>query len=93
MSGVAHRRRAWVDVETGGTAVVSGTVTVSPSTPVRRRVLLLEAESLRVRRAAWSDPTTGAYEFTGLAESAEWLVLGLDQTATHNATVKDRVQT
>lgn len=93
MSSVAYRRRAWVDVESGGAAVVSGTTKVSPDTPARRQVLLLEAESLRVRRAAWSDPTTGDYAFSDLADGREWLVLGLDQTATHNATIKDRVFT
>lgn len=93
MSHRAYRRTVRLDIETGGAAVVSGTVVVSPDTPVRRQVLLLEAESMRVLRATWSHPSTGAYEFTHLAEGREWLVIGLDQTATHNATIKDRVLT
>jgi hypothetical protein len=92
MSAVAYRRRAFLDVETGGLATISGTVRILTA-PAGRPVYLLEQDTLRLRRATDSNPTTGAYSFPGVAEGREWLVLALDTAGGYNAVVADRVAT
>lgn len=80
------------DVQDGGPGRIAGTVAVdaSPDVPVRRRVRLFHRESGRLVRETWSDATTGAYEFAGLA-IAEYFVLAHDHTAEFNAVVKDAI--
>lgn len=92
MSAVAYRRRAFLDVETGGLATISGTVRILTA-PAGRPVYLLEQDTLRLRRVTASHPTTGAYAFANVAESREWLVLAIDTAGAYNATVADRVAT
>lgn len=92
MSAVAYRRRAFLDVETGGPATISGTVRILTA-PAGRPVYLLEQDTLRLRRTTGSNPTTGAYSFQGVAEGREWLVLAIDTAGAYNAVVADRVAT
>ena len=62
-----------------------------PLTPARRRVLLLERDSMRVVRGMYSN-ADGSYAFENLdAHPAGYIVLGIDQTGVYNADVADNI--
>lgn len=76
-----------------GTLRIAGTLKLigTPPTPARRRVVLLERDSLRVVRGTYSD-ASGNYAFEKLdGYSANYIVLGIDQTGTYNADVADNI--
>ncbi|MBF6987261.1 DUF2341 domain-containing protein [Cupriavidus sp. IK-TO18] len=77
------------DVTWGGTASVSGQVTVN-NIAAQRRVHLVDLKSLTVIRAAWSD-ASGNYSFPNIDGSRKYLVLGRDYTQTYNAVVQDNI--
>lgn len=91
MAIIAVRREAFIDAETGGSAVISGVIRILTST-ASRPVYLLENDTLRVRRVTQSAPN-GAYSFVNIAAGMLWLVMTLDTDGAYNAVAADRVQT
>ena len=71
---------------------LAGTVTVDGQ-PARRLVVVIDRVSLILKAAVQSDPVTGAWELTGLAEYPvqQLLVVSLDDTGTYNAEVADYI--
>ena len=55
------------DSADGGNATVSGIVTLN-GVPGARKVRLHTLNNGRLIRETWSDPVTGAYQFTGLKD-------------------------
>lgn len=68
------------DVEFGGFGRVYGTTKIkgSPNTPTRSRVRLLRERDGLLAREVWSDPASGAFEFTGVDAGTRWVVLAQD---------------
>jgi hypothetical protein len=92
MAYKAVRRIARIDIESGGTATISGVVK-ELTTPVSgRTVFLVRQEDMRVCRRTVSG-AAGAYSFPSIATATEWLVLAIDPNAAYNAVVADRVLT
>jgi hypothetical protein len=60
--------------------------TGTPNTPVRRRVRLHDQPSGRLVREMWSDPVTGAYQFTGL-RAGTYYVTAFDHTGQYNGEI------
>lgn len=80
------------DIITGGTVTLSGVTTINGAVCPNALVVLMERDSLSIRRAVRSD-AAGAYSFVGLAEDMLWTVLAFDPTGTYNAEVLDQVVT
>ena len=76
----------------GGAYRVAGTVAIdgTPTTPVHRRVRLLERITYRVVAEQWSDPVTGAFEFRNLANQ-QYLVVAEDYTRYYNVVTADAI--
>lgn len=76
-AGAARSAR---DVEFGGRGRVYGTTKAkgSPNTPTKSRVRLLRERDGLLAREVWSDPATGAFEFTGVDTGTRWVVLAQD---------------
>lgn len=74
-----------------GPGQIAGTVAVGGDLAMRR-VTLLDHLTLKPVAQTWSDPETGEYEFTGLAEGKRYLVICDDYTQTWNAAVADWVE-
>lgn len=70
---------------------VSGTVMVSPGTPVRRRVRLFEESSGVLVGEVWSNGDTGVYSFGFVDPARRYTVLSYDHLGTFRAVVADRV--
>ena len=68
------------DVEFGGLGRVFGTTKAkgSPNTPRKSRVRLLRERDGLLAREVWSDPASGAFEFTGVDAGTRWVVLAQD---------------
>lgn len=88
VSGAVLRNRT----QDSGQYKISGTIKVdgSPDTPVARKVVLFDQVSLRVLQSTFSDGTTGAYEFTNLANKPH-MVMSFDHEESFRAVVADRV--
>ncbi|CAJ0858336.1 LamG domain-containing protein [Ralstonia mannitolilytica] len=71
----------------GGMGKVAGTVEVAPSTPVSRKLWLLDERCLLPIRSTWSDPVTGAYQFSYVDTSRTYTVVGYDHTKTYRAVI------
>lgn len=69
-----------------GTTKVTGT----PDAPVRRRVRLHLQATGAVVRDAWSDPTSGAYEF-GWIKVETYYVVAFDHTLQFNGVIESDV--
>lgn len=77
--------------ELSGWGRITGTVKVTPASPVKRRVRLhREIDGLLVSET-WSDATTGAYQFDDLNLALGYTVLSYDHTAAYRAVIADRV--
>lgn len=65
------------DVEFGGQARIWGTTKIkgTPNVPTKARVVLQHQRSKVLVRETWSDPVTGAFEFSGLDASQQFLTL------------------
>ena len=76
-AGAARSAR---DMEFGGRGRVYGTTQAkgSPNTPTKSRVRLLRERDGLLAREVWSDPVTGAFEFTGVDTGTRWVVLAQD---------------
>lgn len=64
--------------------------TGTPAVSVRRRVRLHDQPTGRLVRETWSDPTTGAYQFTGLP-AGRYFVVGLDHTLQYGGEIASDV--
>jgi hypothetical protein len=74
-----------------GPGQILGTIKNSPSTPVQRKVLLMDESSHLIVRSTWSHATTGAYAFTNIPLNRRYTVLSYDHTETYRAVIADRV--
>ncbi|MBK9442594.1 MAG: LamG domain-containing protein [Comamonadaceae bacterium] len=72
---------------------ITGTVKVTPATPVARRVRLHRDVDGLLVDTVWSDPTTGAYQFDDINPDFAYTVLSYDHTEAFRAVVADRVLT
>lgn len=72
------------------TTVGSTKNTGTPNAPVRRRVRLHDQSTGRLVREMWSDPVTGAYQFTGL-HAGTYYVTSFDHTGTYNGEIMSDV--
>lgn len=80
-------------VDYGGLGRIAGTVSIkgAPNVPVRRRVRLIrEVDGLCVAEQ-WSDPATGAYDFTGFDPAITYTVLAYDGPRVFRAVLADAV--
>ncbi len=68
------------DVEFGGPGTIYGTTKTkgTPNLPTKARVVLLHQRSKLPVRETWSDPVTGAFAFTGIDTSQQFLALAED---------------
>lgn len=68
------------DVEVGGGGTIYGTTKTkgTPNLPTKARVVLLHQRSKLPVREAWSDPVTGAFAFTGIDTTQQFLTLAED---------------
>ena len=82
------------DLQFAGRGRISGTVKedIDPvDRPVRRRVRLVRDRDGIVVRETWSDPTTGAYEFTEIDENATYSAISYDHTNNYRAVIADNL--
>ena len=68
------------DVEFGGPGTIYGTTKTkgTPNLPTKARVVLQHQRSKLPVRETWSDPVTGAFVFTGVDTSQQFLALAED---------------
>lgn len=92
MAYKAYRRKANIDIESGGSATISGVVREQTTPVAGRTVFLIRQGDMRVCRRTMSG-ADGTYSFAAIAAATEWMVLAIDPNATYNAVVADRVQT
>ena len=74
------------DMEFGGAGTIAGQTLVKdagPEVPTRARVRLLRARDGVLARETWSDPTTGAYSFTGLDTTQQFVALAQKPDGTY----------
>jgi hypothetical protein len=75
-----------------GLGQITATVKVSPGTPVRRRVVLIDEATRKTARETWSDAATGVYTFSNVDVGRTYTVLSYDHTLALRAVVADRVK-
>ena len=81
-----------LDVESGGTATISGVVRELTTPVVGRTVFLIRSSDMRVCRRTASG-MDGAYSFADVATGTEWTVLATDPNAAYSAVAADRITT
>lgn len=82
------------DFEFGGNGRVVGTVkrdSTPTDIPLQRRVRLHQERGGLLVRETWSDPVTGAYEFTWIDEFETYTVLTYDHEHDYRAVVADNL--
>lgn len=75
-----------------GRGKVTGTIKIDDTPvdlPAARRVRLYRESDGALVRTVWSDPTTGAYEFYGVAVDERYTVISHDYTGTYPAVLAD----
>ncbi|WP_454752062.1 DUF2341 domain-containing protein [Cupriavidus necator] len=77
------------DMVWGGTASVSGTVTVN-DVAAARRVFLIDLKSMLVIKSTWSD-ANGNYSFANIDGNRQYMVVGRDYQKVYNAVVQDSI--
>lgn len=83
------------DIYDAGRGRIVGTVkekNTPANTPLKRRVVLLSMPGSRAIREAWSDPISGAYEFSEIATDRSYTVVSYDHTGTYRGVVADNLQ-
>lgn len=83
------------DIYDAGRGRITGTVkekNAPINTPLARRVILFSMPGSRAIRETWSDPTTGAYEFTEVPLDRVYTVISYDHTGAYRAVVSDNIQ-
>lgn len=82
------------DIYDAGRGRIIGTVkekNTPTNTPLKRRVVLLSMPGSRAIRETWSDPATGAYEFTEVAMDRVYTVVSYDHTGIYRGVVADNL--
>ena len=82
------------DIYDAGRGRIVGTVkekNTPANTPLKRRVVQLSMPGSRAIRETWSDPVTGAYEFTELATDRTYTVISYDHTGIYRGVVADNL--
>ena len=81
------------DVEFGGLGTIYGTTKTkgTPNLPTKARVVLLHQRSKLPVRETWSDPVTGAFVFSGIDSSQQFLVLAEDAEGHFRAVAANRL--
>jgi len=75
----------------GGTSRITGTVKVTPATPVARKVRLYRELDGHLMAQTWSNATTGEYSFDNIPPGFAYTVLSYDHTELYRAVVADRL--
>lgn len=81
------------DTEFGGGGRIWGTTKVkgTPNLPTKARVRLLRDQDSLLAREVWSNPETGAFEFTGIDASQPFTVLAADAAGNFRAVAANRI--
>lgn len=81
------------DVEHGGPGTVYGTTKTkgTPNLPAHARVVLLHQRSKLPVRETWSDPVTGAFVFSGIDTSQQFLTLAEDAAGNFRPVAANRL--
>ena len=81
------------DVEHGGPGTIYGTTKTkgTPNAPTKARVVLLHQRSKLPVRETWSDPVTGAFVFSGIDTSQQFLALAEDAAGHFRPVVANRL--
>ncbi|MBV5297854.1 MAG: LamG domain-containing protein [Rhodoferax sp.] len=77
--------------ELSGRYQLSGTVKVTPATPVARKVRLYREPDGMLVNETWSDASTGIYAFYDIPEYTSYTVISYDHTETFRAVIADRI--
>lgn len=79
------------DMFDGGVGKITGTTKVkgSPDVAVSRRVRLIRERDGICIREAWSDPTTGAYQFLNINPAVVYTIITYDHTKNYRAVIAD----
>ncbi len=72
-----------------GKGRITGTVKVTPATPVARRVVLLREPGLQVVTETVSNPATGEYVFDRINPAVTYTVVSYDHTGQYRAVIAD----
>lgn len=81
------------DTEFGGAGAIYGTTKTkgTPNLPTKARVVLLHQRNKLPVREAWSDPTTGYFEFRGIDVNQQFLTLAEDADGTFRPVAANRL--
>lgn len=81
------------DVEVGGPGTIYGTTKTkgTPNVPTKARVVLLHQRSKLPVRETWSDPVTGAFAFTGIDTTQQFLTLAEDAAGNYRPVAANRL--
>ena len=81
------------DVEVGGLGTIYGTTKTkgSPNLPTKARVVLLHQRSKLPVRETWSDPVTGAFAFTGIDTTQQFITLAEDAAGNYRPVAANRL--
>ena len=81
------------DVEVGGPGTIYGTTKTkgTPNQPAKARVVLLHQRSKLPVRETWSDPVTGAFAFTGIDTTQQFLTLAEDAAGNFRPVAANRL--
>lgn len=83
-----------VNLRDGGGYKITGTVkekATPVNIPLRRRVRLHNQRTGDLVAETWSDATTGAYTFEGIAGGRKYYVVSFDHTLNHRAVIADNL--
>ena len=89
----AHPLQLARDVEHGGPGTIYGTTKTkgTPNQPTKARVVLLHQRSKLPVRETWSDPVTGAFAFTGIDTTQQFLTLAEDAAGNFRPVAANRL--
>ena len=90
----AHSLQMARDIEHGGPGTIYGTTKTkgaSANTPTHARVVLLHQRSKLPVRETWSDPVTGAFAFTGIDTTQQFLTLAEDAAGNFRPVAANRL--
>lgn len=88
--GALRDRLAAKGAPFAGDGTLHGLVTIR-GVPAAREVLCLDRLTKTLVASVWSDPATGAFQFTNLDKARRFRVEAVDYSATYNAVVADNV--
>ena len=81
------------DTEHGGPGTIYGTTKTkgTPNQPAKARVVLQHQRSKLPVRETWSDPVTGAFAFTGIDTTQQFLTLAEDAVGNFRPVAANRL--